>query len=142
MANKVVLIGQENAIFKEDIAAGAILPGQVVSLNSSSKLVVRPATVKREAVKIAINNEIFGSDLTVAYAADDTVLYAIGNPGMEFSGLTPSGALSYAVGDLLKVVDGNLVKISAGEEALAVAISLQAITQASGNAVRIKAELL
>lgn len=143
MTSKVISVGQEYCMIKEGKAGGAITPGHVVSRTSTAnQVVVRPASVKRQPLMVALANEIFGQDISVAYASTDTLAFGVLPPGVEFYGLTASGAVTLAIGDLLKPVNGELVIIGANEEALAVAIARSAVSKGSGAAVRVLAEAL
>lgn len=117
MPNTIVLKG--DPLRKEELAGGAISPGDLIELNSSG-VVVRHATAGANAVPMfAVEMDLIGSGITNSYPSGDTVKFVVSRPGDEIYALLASGQ---------NVAKGAFLE-SAGNGAL------RAYTQQSGSNV-------
>lgn len=140
MSNTILLKG--SPLRKEAQAAAAITPGHLVELKSTGKIGVH-ATAGGYAMKaFAVENEVFGNGVDVAYAADDNVLYGVFKNGEEVYALIPAAAAAIVVGDFLTSNgDGTLKKATSTDQRLFQ--SLEAVdNSAGGSAVRLKIAVL
>jgi hypothetical protein len=80
---RVVVIGHNEALYKEANAAEAITPGHLIALNSSGNA-IKHATAGPAAaaganaqglVRVAVEQDFFGKGIDDAYAANDQVIY-------------------------------------------------------------------
>lgn len=135
---------------KEDVAAEAITPGHLIDLNSSNRLIKHAGAAKTASARFAIENEVFGQGIDVAYINNDNVLYGIFRPGDEVNALVAPSASAIVIGDELESAgNGTLRKVatdtatSQDERNAVVAIALQAIdNSAGGTAARILVEIV
>lgn len=122
--NTVVLKGDLAHRYEEARAAGTILPGELIKVNSS-KQVLRHATAGGHASKIfAIENRkggtytssgITGNLLATAYASTDLVFYVRPCAGMCINAMLKAG-ISFSAGDkLVSAGDGSLKKWTSEE---------------------------
>ncbi len=115
---RVVVIGHNEALYKEAEVAEAITPGHLVTLNSSSKLikhnVAGPAAAAganaQGIVRVAVENDIFGGGIDDAYAAGDQGLYQVLDSGAEFMALVAAAAPAIAVNDLVESAGNGTVR--------------------------------
>ncbi len=137
----ILLLGAENAIYKEAFAVGAITPGHLVERVSTGK--VQPhSTVDAEGLKLfARENEVFGNNIDEDYAADDTVLLVAVQAGSEVFGFL-ADTENVVIGERL-VSDGaggfQAVTVATTDAVLAYA--LEAVNNSSGSQARIKVEI-
>lgn len=111
---KTILVRGEPSS-REAIAAGAILPGHLIAMNSAGKVVVHPtAGGVAPARYFAREEEFTDGGLDTAYASDDTVTYWACSPGDQVYALVAAAAPAIAIGDLLESAgDGTLRKVVA-----------------------------
>jgi hypothetical protein len=123
---------------KERTAGGAITPGHLVALNTSGQVVVNGAAAATNAQKaFALEDQAQGRDIDDAYAATETVLYQVFQPGDEIYAWLENGA-NVAIGAALESNGaGELQALTAGE---VVGYALEAVN-ASGGAERIRIEV-
>jgi hypothetical protein len=95
-------------------AAGAILPGSVVALDSDGNVVVNAVAGGPAATMFALEDELQGKTTRDAYASGDRVQTMYVQPGEEVLAVIDS-ALEPAIGDLLEVAaDGELQAAASG----------------------------
>ncbi len=148
MVNTIVVKGQP--IAKEAKANAAITPGHLVELRSDGELQVHGTAAGTAAKAFARENEVFGTGIDTAYAAEDNVLYSVFRPGDEINALVAAGAPAIVINDKLESAgDGTLRKVvtSAATADTArssvVAIATEAVDNSGGGAaVRIIVEAL
>ncbi len=87
---------------REAAAGGAITPGHLIKYNSSGQFVVHNVARGKCATIFAAENEVFGMDITDAYASGDRVLAWHAGPGDEILALVPANAPAIVIGDLLE----------------------------------------
>ncbi len=96
----ILLMGR--GIRKEAVAGGAIVPGMLLNLNSSSQLIAH-ATAKGPAAPLfAVENDIVGKGIDDAYATNDYVQAEYLHSGCQVYGLVAASAAAIVVGDLLE----------------------------------------
>lgn len=81
MPNTIVLKG--DPIQREDKAAEAITPGELLEYNSSGNLQPHSSAAANAQPRFAVENELFGEDYTTDYKADDQVMHVTGQQGDE-----------------------------------------------------------
>ena len=97
---------------REATAGGAITPGHLIKYNSSGQFVVHNVAAGLPATIFAAENEVFGGDISDAYASGDRVLAWHCSPGDEIYALVPANAPAIVIGDLLESNgDGTLRKV-------------------------------
>src|SRR5687767_14498439 len=107
---RVVVIGHNQALYKEANAAEAITPGHLLALNASGEAIKHatagPAAAAgenyRPIVRVAVENDIFGGGIDTAYAANDQVIYQPLDTGCEFMALVAAAAPAIAYNDLVE----------------------------------------
>lgn len=98
---------------KEAVAGGGITPGHLINLNSTNKVVVHAGAAKSASAMFAIENEVIGNGIDVAYVANDNVLYGIFQPGDEVYALVAAAASAIVIGDLVESAgDGTVRKVA------------------------------
>ncbi len=104
-ANNTIFV-KGRGIGKEAQAGGAILPGALLKLNSSGKVIAHNIAGGFASRIFARENELAGMGISEAYAADDTVFYESANSGFEINAYVAPSAAAIVVGDFL-VSDGT-----------------------------------
>lgn len=138
----VLLVGKENAIVKELVAAGTITPGHLLAINSAGKYVVAPTAGLRGLMAFADMADYNGGDIDDNYVANDNVFAWIVGPGAEINGLVAAAAPAIAVGDYLTGAgDGTFKKTVTAAEYVAQALTA-VDNSAGGTPVRIQALIL
>ena len=135
---------------KEAVAAEAITPGHLMSLNSSNRLIKHAVAAGNSNATFAIENEVFGQGIDVAYANNDNVLYGIFAPGDEVNALVAASAAAIVIGDYLESAgNGTLRKVTTAaatadtSRSSIVAKALQAVdNSAGGSQARILVEIV
>lgn len=109
---KTILVRGEPSA-REAIAAGTILPGHLIALNTSGAVVVHPtAGGVRPSRYFAREEEYTNATLDTAYASADSVPYWACNPGDQVYALVAAAAPAIVIGDLLESAgDGTLRKV-------------------------------
>ena len=135
---------------KERVAAEAITPGHLIDINSADKVIKHAGAAKTASATFAIENEVFGKGINIAYAADDNVLYGVFNAGDEVYALVAASASAIVIGDELESAgNGTVRKIatdtvtSQDERTSVVGRALQAVdNSAGGSSVRLLIEVV
>jgi hypothetical protein len=113
MASNTIFV-KGNKIRKEALAGVAINPGYLVELQSDGTLDPHDTAATNATPTIAVENEVFGDDRTVAYAIGDNVLYEYMSPGSEVYLVLAAAAVAVVVGDFLESAgDGTVRKLTA-----------------------------
>lgn len=155
MAIKTIVI-KGSGIRKEAQAGGAVTPGHLVMRASDGDIEVHGTAGGAAQAAFAVENELAGKDIDVAYAADDQIFWEVLPPGAEVNALVAAGAAAIAIGDyLVSAGDGTLEKYTAqavNEGGAAtytvhsnpiVARAIEAVDNSGGGAaVRIKVEVV
>lgn len=140
---------------KEAVASAGITPGHLIDLASTNKVAVHAVAGGNTARAFAIENEVIGNGIDVAYIANDNVLYGIFQPGDEVYALVAAAASAIVIGDEVESAgDGTVRKATAfaqsGTTPFAVTAAgtvigraLQAVdNSAGGTAVRLLIEII
>ncbi len=100
---------------REAIAAGTILPGHLIALNTAGAVVVHPTAAGIKPSRyFAREEEYTNAYLETAYASGDSVPYWALKPGDQVYALVPANAPAIVIGDLLESNgDGTLRKVTA-----------------------------
>ena len=95
---------------KELLAGGAITPGHLVERSSTAGDVVVHSTAGGNAIAaFAVENDIAGDEITVAYANNETVQYDVFSPGDEVYALLQGAGTAVIIGSFLESAgDGTL----------------------------------
>lgn len=138
MANfRTIKLKKYQDIVEEFTASAAILPGQVLELESTGKVKKNSQTTGHYPTIVALEDELQGKSTRDAYAADDPVQAWYVQPGEEFAAIIDSG-LDPSIGDLLELgADGELVAASAGTAQFMVMASKE-VDDDSTHRVRVK----
>lgn len=81
---KTILKGEDLCIRKEGIADGAISPGDLVSGAPNGTISAQAASTINDGQRaVCYERELTGDGITVDYALNDTILYALCPPGVE-----------------------------------------------------------
>ena len=119
----IIVVGAEQAIRKEGIAAGVITPGHLIQ-GPAGDLIVHAAAGETAQKAFALENEVVGGDISTDYADNDTVLYAV----------MPPGSIVYAIADGAGVTAEDFVE-SSGDGTMLVVAAHAATTDAERNSV-------
>lgn len=122
---------------REAIAGGAITPGHLIQYNTSGQFIVAATALLGHPRIFAAENELLGSEVSVAYASGDRVLAWHTGPGDEIWALLAAAATAITVGAQLEAAaDGTLRLRTTG---VCLAVALQAVdNSAGGTPARIK----
>lgn len=138
---RVILTGADDLLYKEAIAAEAINPGALVALNSSGLMINNTTTLGAAGAflaQVAVENDIFGKTISDAYAANESVIYATLETGVEFQATIAAGAAAIVLNDYLTPVSGGTW--AKGTQATGVAKALAAVDNSGGSSsVRLRA---
>lgn len=140
---------------KEAPAGGAITPGHLITRNSSNAFIVHAVAAGPAVAMFALENELFGKEITAAYASGEQVLAWVPEKGSEVYALVAAAAAAIVVGDYLESAgDGTLRKATAFAQSgttpfavtpagYPVARALNAVDNSGGGTpVRIEVEVL
>lgn len=123
---------------KEAVAAGAIKPGQLLTITTAGLLAVHASAGDKAAPLFAVENDLVGKTIDDDYAQNDYVQAEYLRTGMEVLAWLASGE-NVATGTLLESAGtGNFVTAANG---VAILQSLEAV-DASGEAKRIACVIL
>ncbi|MGD9726391.1 MAG: hypothetical protein AB7L09_21610 [Nitrospira sp.] len=142
-ANTINLKGRPQR--REALAAEAITPGHLISYNNAGKFIKHAVAAGNAAPLFAAENEVFGDEISVAYANNDNVLAWMCRAGDEVYALVAAAAAAIVVGDYLESAgDGTLRKVAtaaATSQAMRESIRFQALeavdNSGGGTAVRL-----
>lgn len=147
---RVVVIGNNEALYKEADAAEAITPGHLIALNSSGAAikhnVAGPAAAvganAQGIVRVAVEQDFFGKGIDDAYAVNDRVVYQPLDTGCEFMALVAAGAPAIAYNDLVESAGNGTVRKTT-ITANAIGRATEAVDNSGGgSAVRLRVEVL
>jgi hypothetical protein len=147
---RVVVIGHNEALYKEANAAEAITPGHLIALNSSGNA-IKHATAGPAAaaganaqglVRVAVEQDFFGKGIDDAYAANDQVIYQPLDTGCEWMALLAAGATAVGYNDLVESAGNGTVRKTT-ITANAIGRACEAVDNSGGgSAARIRIEVL
>jgi hypothetical protein len=147
---RVVVIGHNEALYKEANCAEAITPGHLVTLNSSGYL-IKHATAGPAAsagvntqgiVRVAVEQDFFGKGIDDAYAANDQGIYQPLDTGCEFMALVAAAAPAIAYNDLVESAGNGTVRKTT-VIANAIGRACEAVDNSGGaSPVRLRVEVL
>jgi hypothetical protein len=106
----IIVVGAEQCIRKEGIAAGVITPGHLIQ-GPATDLIVHADAGETAQKAFAVENEVVGKGIGDDYADNDTVLYAV----------MPPGSIVYAIADGSGVTAEDYVESSGDGTMLTVA---------------------
>lgn len=147
---RVVVIGHNQALYKEADVAEAITPGHLVALNAHGKL-IKHATAGAAAaaganaqgiVRVAVENDIFGGGIDDAWAINDRGIFQPLDTGCEFMALVAAGATAIAYNDLVESAGNGTVRRTT-IVANAIGRATEAVDNSGGaTPVRLRVEVL
>ena len=119
-------------LLKEGAASAAISPGHFVEFGGT-KDIRKQSTAQANARRaIALENDLEGKGITVAYAANSNVRYGSFHPGQEAQVRVAAAAPAIVKGDALELAgDGTVRKLTGSGNIIAFA--LEAIDNSSGS---------
>jgi hypothetical protein len=147
---RVVVIGNNYSLYKEAIAAEAITPGHLLTLNASAQAIKHNVAGPAAAagvqftgpIRVAVENDFFGKGIDDAYAINDQVVYQELDSGCEFMSLVAAGAAAIAYSDLVESAGNGTVRKTV-VQANAIGRAAEAVdNSAGGAAVRLRVEVL
>lgn len=147
---RVVVIGNNYALYKEADAAEAITPGHLVSLNASGQAIKHNVAGAAAAAggqftgptRVATENDFFGKGIDDAYAIGDRVMFQELDTGCEFMALVAAAAPAIAYNDLVESAGNGTVRKTV-VAANAIGRAAEAVdNSAGGAAVRLRVEVL
>ena len=150
MALRTIML-KGRGIRDEALAAVAINPGYLLERVSGADTIQPHSTAAASAQKIfAVENELAGSEITVAYAIDDTVFFESAGPGQMVNALLPASAAAIVRGDFLESAGDGTLRLVAADAATdeaqrnaLIAVAREDVdNSAGGTEVRIKVEVL
>jgi hypothetical protein len=97
MANTVTLLVNGIGTRKEATANAAITPGHLVELMTTGNIRVHATAGANAQKSFALENELEGEEMTVAYAANDLAFYSVFKTGDRVNALLNNGE-SVAIG--------------------------------------------
>lgn len=107
----ILLKGQAQGKRREATCNAAITPGHLCEYMSTGNIRVHALAAGAAYPLFAAENELFGNEITVAYAANDRGLFWHATPGDEINALVPAAAAAIVIGDYLESNgDGTLKK--------------------------------
>lgn len=117
-------------ISDEALANEVLSPGHLVELLSTGKVQKADVVTGELPVSVAFEQEYLGKEITVAYAAEDTVVYITPVRGGVVYVRVPASAAAIVIGDRLEAATGGVVqKLASG---VAVGIALEAVDNSGG----------
>lgn len=100
MAVKTIVL-RGAGIRKEDVTVGSITPGELVEIVATGAQ--RHGTAAGRAAKnVAVENELFGKEITVDYTVGEQLLYEALPAGAEFYGLLVASGAAVVKGSFLE----------------------------------------
>ncbi len=149
-ASRTILLKGDGQRFEAQAAAGTIIPGHLLQLNSTSKVAIHANAAKNAPPYFALENDLIGNTIDDAYAADDIVQYIAAYRGAEIYAWVPASAAAIVVGDYLESNGDGTLKKQATDAATddtqrvsTVAQAVEAVdNSAGGAAVRIRVRIV
>lgn len=129
-------------VFEERKAGAAVRPGDLVSLNSSDKVIKHPTAGGPAVAMFAHEDALQGNGIDDNYAADDIVFHAIQRPGDHVYAWL-SGGENASIGSYLSSNGDGALKV-AGSTDSRLAVALEAVNASDSNDVdeRIRVRIL
>lgn len=147
---RVVVIGHNEALYKEADVAEAITPGHLIALNASNQMikhnVAGPVAAAganiQNSVRVAVENDLFGKGIDDAWAVNDRGIYQVLDTGAEFMALVAAAAPAIALHDYVESAgDGTVRKTTVLGNAVGRA-TVAVDNSAGGTAVRLRVAVL
>ena len=147
---RVVVIGHNQALYKEANVAEAITPGHLIALNASGAMikhnVAGPAASAganaQGKVQVAVENDFFGGGIDDPWAINDQGLYQPLDTGCEFMALVAAGAPAIAYNDYVESAGNGTVRKTT-IVANAIGRACEAVDNSGGGApMRLRVEVL
>jgi len=110
MAVNRTIVVRGRGIRKEAIAGGAITPGHLVKRNTSNQYVVHSTASGNASKTFAVENEVVGLGIAVAYVANDTCLVEAVQSGSEINALVAASASAVVIGDAVESAGDGTVR--------------------------------
>lgn len=108
---RVVVIGNNYALYKEAPVAETITPGHLCDLDSSGKLIKHATAAGKVApLRVAVENDFFGKGIDDAWAVDDQGLWQELDTGCEFMALVAAAAPAIGKGDMVESAGNGTVR--------------------------------
>ena len=127
---------------EEAVAAAAITPGMLVSINAAGELVPNPDVGGAAEKAFALEDALQGRTIATAYAADEVVSFVLAQPGDVVYAWAASGS-NLIIGDKLMCDGGGRLMESTGpEETLAVALEAVDLSDTGADPARIRVRIL
>lgn len=138
---RTIIVGGEGLRYEYE-AASAVSPGDLIIINTVSKVLRHATAAANPGHLFAIENEVFGKGVEVDYAATDRVLCEACTPGMLVNVNIAAAAAAIVIGAFLESAgDGTLRTVATA--ATAVAIAEEAVDNSGGaTKTRIRARLI
>jgi hypothetical protein len=139
---RVVVIGHNEALYKEADVAEGVTPGHLVALNAQGKMIKHAVAGRAAPVRVAVENDFFGKGIDDAWVVNDRGLFQPLDTACEWMALVAAGAPAIAYNDLVESAgDGTVRKTVVAANAIGRAT--EAIdNSAGGAAVRLRVEVL
>lgn len=149
MASNMIFV-KGNYIRKEYVAGVAINPGYLVEVQSDSTVDPHDVAATNAVPLFATENEVFGTDRTVAYAIGDLVMCDYMQPGSEIYAVLAASATAVIVGTYLESAGDGTLRLVTARAATAesatrslVAVALEAVDNSGGGTeAYVKVEIL
>lgn len=137
-----------NGVRKEGAASEAITPGALVEFGGANDLRNHATAAGNARKAFAIENDLVGDGIDVAYATGERVQYEVFHAGAEVYALVAAGAAAITKGAALESAGDGTVRIQAAAAATSqaqrdsvVGYALEAVDNSGGvSTVRIKLE--
>jgi len=148
MAPKTIMLKGKGIRNERPAAAAGILPGHLLEIDSAGDYAVHSTATDNVGAKtFAIENELFGGDISTAYAAGDQVLAEVPPPGSVVYAWLLDGEVAVIGSRLdsngdgtLKLVDTDAATDDTQRNAI-VGIATEALSPSGANG-RIKVEIV
>lgn len=136
MSNARTILVKGDGLFKEALAGGTILPGHLIQQGSTGTVVVHATDSGHARKMFAVENDMEGNGIDVAYTSGDRVYYVVPQSGAEINALVAAGSAAIVIGDpLTSDGDGTLKKWAAGDDedsGVIIAYAREAVNNSGG----------
>jgi hypothetical protein len=118
MSLRIMLINPSRPVYGEANAAEAITPGHFIQHNASGAAIKNAtADVVEAPLLVAVENDMFGKEITDAYAIGERVIYQHAQPGCEVYALVAAAAPAIVYNDFIGLAADGTVKKAASAAA-------------------------